>query len=289
MLRFGSDRMNRFWHLYVRDAGEKRVEAVGHYVDPWYELSARLAVSPVSYRIREATVEVMRTPAGREGSERREVPGVVGAIAYAGVGRRVVDSTRDDPTGLQAGLLLECVKALRQARLFVWERNGINPADYLDLIEAYLRDSCIYFSFPGALQAVIEPVQLEEMTRWEWLFSRHKYCLLRSGPEGETVEAGLADSYHEMRLEVQARGGEVGEASAEILRAPHEECFLAEPKGAGLRAACLQEGGGGWEARVGGADGCAHLADLARQAHATLAYWRRMRSVTAPENRCVPA
>ncbi len=276
---FRSERMamNRFWHIEVNVTPNDQVVSVAHYVDPWYEMSARLAVQPLDYRVEEASVEVLRTPQGKVGATSLKLESLRGAIAYLGVGKRIKMATHEDDSGLQAGLLLECVKALRQARLFVWERYGIDPAEHLDLIRRLMMDSCIYFTTPESLNAVLEPVQLQEMKRWDCLFSRHKYCLMEEASGVDNVTVGWSDSYHEMQIRLAVQGDEVSSLEGAILRAPHDECFGAERTLPLLMGACYTEGAGDWERRLAGPKGCTHLADLAREALTSVSYWRWVR------------
>jgi len=282
--------VNRFWHGSVTDAGSARLEATTHYADPWFELRGRLAVRPVSYRVLSAQIEVMRAPGGRDCAVRQPLNELSGAIAYAGIGRRIRDATASDATGLWGGVLVECVKVLRQARLFVWQRLGIDPADHLPLIRALLENACAFYSLPGSLRAVVDPVQLQEMVRWDCLFSRHKYCLVHPDDAGERVVAGLSDSYHEMQLCLTLRADRVEAAQGSMLRAPHEPCFAAEAEIEGLRGATLDESPGEWERRLVGRRGCAHLADLAREVCSSVLYARRAAaSETGSPRACLSA
>lgn len=277
MLRLEQERMNRFWHMHVQEIPEDRLESVAHYVDPWYEMSVRLVVQPLDYRVEEASVEVVRTPQGKVGAACLQLDSLRGAIAYLGVGKRIKAATQEDDSGLQAGLLLECVKALRQARLFVWKRYGIDPAEHLDLIRRLLMNSCIYFTTPQSLNAVLEPVQLEEMERWDCLFSRHKYCLMEEASGVDNVTVGLSDSYHEMQIRLAVQGDQVSSLEGAMLRAPHDECFGGERTLPLLVGARYTEGAGDWERRLAGPKGCTHLADLAREALTSVSYWKWVR------------
>ncbi len=270
------DRVNRVWHSFVTDTRSSRLEAVTHYIDPWYELRARMGVRPADYLVLDAEVEVMRAPGGRDRSTRTALEGLQGATAYAGIGREIRAATGADPTGLWAGVLVECAKVLRQARLFVWDRLGIDPAGQLPLIKRLLIGSCVFYAKPESIDAVLAPRQLREMTRWDCLFSRHRYCFVelgevRGGPAAG-VTAGLTDSYHEMQLRLVVRAGRVAAAAGGVIRAPHQECFGADPVVGRLRGMSLDDGPREWERRLGGRRGCTHLADLAREACASTAY-----------------
>ncbi|MBE0617225.1 MAG: DUF2889 domain-containing protein, partial [Proteobacteria bacterium] len=249
-------------------------------VDPWYEMRATLTARPLDYRIEGATIEINRTPGGLEGARRCDLDELRGAIAYLGIGKRIKTATEGDSSGLQAGLLMECAKALRQARVFVWSRIGVDPADHFELIKRILDNSCVYFTTSEALRSVLRPVQLQEMRKWDVLFSRHRYCLMQVEDGLDRVTAGLSDSYHEMSVSLSLEGGSVVEWDGAILRAPHEECFLAPPATLHkLRGARVEEGPAAWEGKLAGPKGCAHLADLAREALASHDYWRRARGV----------
>ena len=275
------ERVNRFWHSFVTDTGSSRLEAVTHYTDPWYELRARMDVRPTDYLVLDAEVEVMRAPGGRDRSARVALEGLRGATAYAGIGRGIRDATAADPTGLWAGVLVECAKVLRQARLFVWDRLGIDPAGQLPLIKRLLIGSCVFYAKPESIEAVLAPRQLQEMTRWDCLFSRHRYCFVEPG-EGRGgisagILAGLSDSYHEMQLRLIVRGNHIAAAAGGGIRAPHQECFAADRGVRRMRGMTLDDGPRGWEGRLGGRTGCTHLADLAREACASTLYVLRAR------------
>lgn len=279
----GADVLHRFWHARVVDLGSGVLDSVVHYLDPWFEIETRVVVRARDYKVREATATVVRTSRGREGSGTLHLEALVGAIAYAGIGSRIREATEADATGLVKGLVLENVKALRQARIFVWEREGIDPADQLPLIEKLIKDSCIYFSLPDSIQSVIRPRQLEEMRRAECLFARSRYGLMRWQGDEERITVGLSDSYHEMCLEVGVEGDRVTFLEGRILRAPHLPCFDAQATCRRLRALAPSYGAAAWEKRLLGPDGCTHLADVAREACASLQYWREAREDTATE------
>ncbi len=275
------ERVNRFWHSFVTDTRSSRLVAVTHYTDPWHELRARLEVRPADYLVLDAEVEVMRAPGGRDRWVRVPLEGVRGASAYAGIGRTIREATGADPTGQWAGALVECAKVLRQARLFVWDRLGIDPAGQLPLIRRLLVGSCVFYALPDAVNAVLNPRQLREMTRWDCLFSRHRYCFVEPG-EGRSgvaagITVGLSDSYHEMQLRLIVRDGRVAAAAGGVIRAPHRECFTADPAVGRMRGADLAAGPREWEKRLGGRRGCTHLADLAREACASTLYVLRAR------------
>lgn len=274
MLSSDGETLDRFWHARVGYAAEGQVEAVVHYLDPWYELETSLVARALDYRVSRACAKVMRTPEGKAGAWAGEFPALAGAIAYAGIGKRIAQATAGDATGLLSGLLIEGVKVLRQARLFVWDREGIDPAEQLPFIEKLLSGTCIHFSRPGSLESVLHPVQLGEMRRWECLFTRHRYCHLRRSGEEERVLAGLSDSYHEMRLEVALRGDALTAVEGRIVRAPHDLCFDAETTNARLRNVRPSAGPAAWEKLLLGPDGCTHLADVAREACSSLLYWK---------------
>lgn len=282
MLRPGTDTLDRFWHARVTYTAQGQIESVVHYVDSWYEVETRLIVRADDYRVANARAIVVRTPDGKEGAYSRDLESLSGAIAYAGIGKRIAAATAGDATGLLGGLLVENVKALRQARLFVWDREGIDPAEHLPLIEKLLTGSCIYFDRPGSLQSVLSPVQLQEMKRWDCLFTRQRYCLMRWDGGEERVTVGLSDSYHEMQLEVGVQGDTLTSLEGRILRAPHAPCFEAEATYEQLRGARPSEGPSGWEKRLLGPGGCTHLADVAREACSSLFYWRSTRRWSEP-------
>jgi hypothetical protein len=289
MLNPGHDALDRFWHARVAYTAQGQIEAVVHYLDSWYEIETSLLVRPRDYRVSRAGVIVVRTPGGKEGTYSGDLEALSGAIAYAGIGKRIAVATATDATGLIGGLLVENVKALRQARLFVWDREGIDPAEQLPLIEKLLSGSCIYFSRPGALESVVSPVQLREMRRWDCLFTRHRYCLMRRDGGEERVTAGLSDSYHEMQLEVGVREDTLTSLKGRILRAPHDPCFDAEVTHGRLLGARPSEGPSGWEKRLTGPGGCTHLADVAREACSSLLYWRATRGWSEPAQEAASA
>ncbi|MBI5013965.1 MAG: DUF2889 domain-containing protein [Deltaproteobacteria bacterium] len=271
--------MNRFWHARVIETSKRELESVAHYLDPWYEIETKLVARPTDYTVLKAVATVVRAPGGREAAFTRELKGLAGAVPYAGIGKRIRAATEGDATGLLEGLLLENTKALRQARVFVWERVGMNPLDYLPLIEALLKDSCINFARPNSvLESVLRPKQLDEMVRWDCLFTRQRYCHMQWDGEAERITAGLSDSYHEMRIEALIHGDQVTEVEGRILRAPHKPCFDAEPTHEQLLGARVSEGPRNWEKRVQGPRGCTHLADVAREVCNSLEYWRATRS-----------
>jgi len=284
MTVLGQERMNRFWHVAVHLVPEDLVESTVHYLDPWYEMRARLRALPLDNRVESADVEVLRSPSGQAGCERFQLDDLRGAITYMGFGRRVNKATRNDPTGLQSSLLIECAKAMRQVWAWVGDRYGIDPAEHFDLIKRMLEGSCIYYRSPEAVRGVLKPWQLEQMKRWDMLFSRNKYCRAIRRDGADELLLGLSDSHHEMELQLTVRSGAIHDTNGGIMRAPHEECFQAPAQiGEVLRGAEIGEGAAAWEGRLAGAEGCAHLADLAREAHSSLVYWHGARALAQAE------
>ena len=271
--------LNRFWQVSVHDQKNGMSESRTHYLDPWCEMMTSIFIRNSDYNIEGptiegATIEVMRTFLGKENNFKKNLDSLIGTGAYKGAAKRVLQATAGDDTGLWAGMLLEGVKALRQSRMFIWEREGFDFTPYLPLIENDLRDSCIRFSTPEGMQSILNPSHLLEHTRGDLLFSRYRYCFLQSQNLRQWVTVGLADSFHEMTLNLELIDTKITSISTKIIRAPQEICFEAKPKGNNLigkklSAAAANE----WARELQGSDSCTHLADLAREAASSLNYW----------------
>jgi hypothetical protein len=266
--------LNRFWQVSVNVQYNGQVEARTHYLDPWYEIITSLLVGNLNYKIEAAKVEVMRTPLGKKNTCKKQLDDLVGMIAYKGVGKRVQEATAEDDTGLWAGMFLEGVKALRQSRMFVWEREKFDPTPYIPLIEKDFRNSCIAFTTTDFIESIIKPVQLQEHTRGDLLFSRYRYCFLQNKNLKKGVTVGIADSFHEMTLNLELTDSKITSSSTKIIRAPREICYNAEHKGKGLKGKKISiTAPSEWEAELQGPESCTHLADLAREAASSLNYW----------------
>jgi hypothetical protein len=266
--------LNRFWQISVYDQYNGLVESRIHYLDPWYEIMASVIVKNLNYSVEEVTVEVMRTPLGKENTCKRRLDDLAGMIAYKGVGRKVLEATAADESGLWAGMILEGIKALRQARMFIWEREKIDPTPYLAIIEKDFRNSCIAFTIAENIQSITKPVQLQEHTRGDLLFSRYRYCFMLSRNLKKEITVGIADSFHEMILHLELIDTKITASSTKINRAPRKICYDVEHKGNCLKGKKFSPSAPGeWESELQGPDSCTHLADLAREAASSLDYW----------------
>lgn len=267
--------VSRFYNISVLDTHRNTVEAQAHYLDSQYEILTRLAVGNINYKVTEASVEVMRNPFGKHKNRTKKLEELTDVIAYKGIAKKVLQATAEDTTGLWANLLFECVKALRQARAFIWEQTGVNPLPFRSLIERDFKDSCIFFSTPESIDTILNPKQLEEQTRWNCLFSRYRYCFAEGEENDQVITAGLSDSYHEIKLTVNIRESRVVASTAQILRAPQTVCFEAEDKAANLLHMSVSDSPQQWEQLILGPSSCTHLGDLAREIISSIHYWDR--------------
>lgn len=268
--------LSRFYHISVLDLHDNSVEAQAHYLDSQYEMLMHLAVGNLNYKVTRAKVEVIRNPLGKSQNCSKDFEELTGVVAYKGIAQKVLEATATDPSGLWANLLFECVKALRQARAFIWDRTGINPLPFRSLIERDFKDSCIFFSTPESINSILEPKQLEEQTRGVSLFNRYRYCFVEGNNDRPMVTAGLSDSYHEIKLTVNIGAGRVIASKADILRAPQTICYQAQAVAANLLNKSITDPPRKWEQDLLGPGSCTHLGDLAREIVSSLNYWEKI-------------
>ncbi|WP_078060585.1 DUF2889 domain-containing protein [Desulfotomaculum copahuensis] len=271
--------LNRFWHITVLEREHGLVETQTHYLDPLYEIQSHVIAHGIKYRVENVWVEVMRTPTGKDKAGTWRLDSLRGLIAYKGKGvaKQVLQATAFDESGLWFGMILEGIKALRQARVFLWERANIDPSSFVSLIEKDVKNSCIYFTQPDSIQSIIHPSQLKEQLRKDLLFARYRYCFLVQEGQLEKINTKVMDSYHEMYLSLCFEDQKVCDVHGGIQRAPHDICFNAKTVLQHLKGKKLPGVSSEWEKKMIGPDSCVHLADMVRESVDSIQYWHHIR------------
>ncbi len=265
--------ISRFWNISVYDCYNKQVRVKTHYLDSWYEAETTLLVSSFDFTVKEAKLEVMRSPYGQESCGVQRFDEMKGIKAFQGMGvaKKTMEATKSE---LWGGMFLEGVKALRQSRMFIWDRENVDLTPYIELIKRAVMNSCIYFSTPESVQTLLSPKQLGEHKRGDLLFARYRYSFLDNFNGRKNVFVGLSDSYHEMKLKLNIDNDIVTYSEGDILRAPQEICHQAENNVKNLKGRKLPVSPKDWEEELLGPSSCTHLADLAREAVSSINYVR---------------
>lgn len=279
---------NRFYHVSVLNLCQDTVDAHAHYLDSHYEVLVKLKTGVLDYRVKEAKIEVMRNPFGKDKNICKTLDDLVGLVAYKGVAKKILAATASDPTGLWASLLFECVKSLRQARQFIWDKTGFDPLPLRSLIERDFKDSCIYFTTPESINTILEPKQLKEQTREDLFFVRYRYSFLEQINNTLRATAGLSDSYHEMKLITDIKNSKVVSSDAQILRAPEDICFKAMDTATNLLHSTINDSPQKWERALLGPTSCTHLGDLAREIISSINYRDKIHQLIEPVEKSVP-
>ncbi|GAB4268216.1 MAG: hypothetical protein Kow0092_21920 [Deferrisomatales bacterium] len=237
------------------------------HCDSFCERAAWMEVAPADFRVTGARWAEYRRQEGPPERAVREVPELVGVEAYFDCGRAINQAFSEDPSGEIAELFKEGVKVLIQAEPLLFEERGFASLDeYQRRLWETIAGSCFYLAHPDCNpQTVRDKFQFHH--RKENLFSRHRSVLVYDEGSEYRIQATLVDGWHEIQADLSARkeGFEITRARGRFVRGPDRLCFpsgdllggivgqrLAPDNSRNLLKAC--------------AGGCAHLADLTREA-----------------------
>ncbi|MEW6424611.1 MAG: DUF2889 domain-containing protein [Bacillota bacterium] len=278
---------NRQWLCAVKKLPEG-VRAQTHYLDTKREMSVQMLVDPHTFAIREAIVETYRAPGGREFCKSREIPELVGVVAYFEAGRDLRKIAWENE--LEQNLFAENIRAVIQAETYLIKERGYASAkDYDDYWREMYRNTCRYYSnLEKVKKTWLEHIADQE--RFSNLYCRcHSYTLYSperspenhssGNPSGGFVLTGtFHDSFHELSLVLKLNGGGsvIAGARAQMLRGPDDVCKEGMTEAVHLIGKPLAPAPGKKEiaALLGGQNGCVHLIDLAYNLGQTLKYYQ---------------
>lgn len=276
-------RYTRSWYTATRRLSKNRIWSGTNYMDLDYNIEAWLLIDPKDFIIQDAALNIFRG-AVIEGI--KELPCIQGAAAYPGIGKVVKTVTATDTTGLFADLLLENVKAIVQAETYLYRERGFDSRQvYQQAFRNNYQNTCIYFSHPQFVNSSAQYHHLKGQRVQELLFARHRQVSIEDKGCGFTLTANLADTYHQMYLALKlSPAHKVVKARGEIQRSPNHLCQIAAQKIENLLNKELPLENRAWQDAVGGADGCTHLADLAREAATTISRFDELRETSKKQS-----
>lgn len=235
--------------------------ARSHLLSTDREAVASIKAATASFDIAEARWDVLRSPGGALNGG-REVGELKGTKAYLGAGAALRAATRGDGE-LARQLLAECVKGAIQAETYLYRDRGFASSDvYESEWKKSYTGSCRLYSnrdYKGRSW-------YEHVADRAWsdnLFIRCKTAAVRAGRGGLAVSGSFSDAFHELGITVDVADGVVVAATGNFLRAPDPVCRQTPetlPALVGQEISALSREAAGH--LVGGAQGCAHLADL---------------------------
>ncbi len=136
---------NRSITINVRTSDGKTVTVDGVFLDSYHELCLTLAVEMDEFTIIAANGEFRRIPHGDCNCGQERIPNLVGLRLAHGVRKQILAAVGMEVgcTHL-AGLALECVKALVQAKYHLMQLS-LTPEEVRIQSEEYLRGTCYHY------------------------------------------------------------------------------------------------------------------------------------------------
>jgi hypothetical protein len=235
--------------------------AHSHLLATDLEAAASLRAATATFAVSEARWDILRSPGGGANGG-RYVSELKGVEAYLGAGPALRAATRDDGE-LPRRLLAECVKGIIQSETYLYQDRGFaDSAAYETNWKKKYTGSCRLYSnrdYNGRSW-------YEHVADRAWsdnLFIRSKTVAVRADGEGLALSGTFSDAFHELGVSLSLADGEITVADGNFLRAPDPVCEQTPAVLSALVGRQLpdlaKEGCG---RQVGGAQGCAHLADL---------------------------
>ncbi|MDL2275053.1 DUF2889 domain-containing protein [Desulfosarcina sp. OttesenSCG-928-G10] len=164
-------------------------------------------------------------------------------------------------------LLRECVRGIIQAESYLTTERGYGSLGGYDAAFARMyANQCRFYAYPDDTSPPWS-VYIGSYRRTEGLFHRRKaYVIDRQTDDCMRVSGTFCDSFHEihMDLALSPTGGQIQTATAQFLRSPGPPCSYCVRHAAtlpGKSVATLSKRELG--ALLGGAEGCAHMVDIA--------------------------
>lgn len=249
----------RQWRTTVRkNESDLYIETV--YLDKFCEVEGWFTVNPGDFKILEACIDVYRGPWERG---RRKLDGLLGREAYLGSSKIFLEAAQEDKRGIWAEVMLEGLKGLLQAEFWIHKERGYSSfEDYERYFQDGFADSCVYYSNLEKVKTKF--YQHAGSARGDLLFTRHRSSFLEEREGRYYLTGSLMDSFHQMALAIEvSEDRKVLAAKGQVIRSVDEICKKGEEQVANLLGETVSPRG--WQKSVGGAFGCTHLADLARE------------------------
>lgn len=246
----------------VTRSGPGRLAVRSTLLATGWEAAASISAATATLVISDARWDICRSP-GSAHNGGRAVPALNGVAAGLGSGPALRAAARDEGD-LPYRLLAECVKGIVQSETYLFRERGFPDAEtYEKSWKENYTGSCRRYSdrtYHGRSW-------YEHVADRAWsdlLFTRVKTAVVTAGADDSREVAGsFTDSFHEFGARLTVRGGAVTAAQGAFLRAPDAICtesIAAFAALSGTPLAALDR-----EAiarRIGGPQGCVHMADL---------------------------
>lgn len=252
----------------INKIGGGRFTAKTTYLGTRYECDAVIFADARQMKMEKVMYAIHRTP-GNEGLTEGEIPELVGAPCTFD-GSKAIKPLRDyDGNGFIKELLLENLRGINQAEMYMLEEMGIpDPISY----EEYWRDKKENYCRPytGRMPDIYEwPMHSDYLKHYRNrnLYNKYKqYTILSDGGDEAVVSGTYQDSFHEMyaQLTYSQSGRRITDFDMTLRRWPFAACFEMDHMCAGLFIGrdidelSKRETG----LLIGGSTGCFHLVDI---------------------------
>ncbi|WP_449240292.1 DUF2889 domain-containing protein [Desulfoscipio gibsoniae] len=230
------------------------------------EISTRLQVDPISFKIMDAAWENHSPPVAIT-----NVPGMRGIEAYFNCGPAIKEALAGLGPFLRA-LFSETIRGIIQAETFLFKERGFASAsDYSKYWEKFYANSCRYYSNLDKVSQSWDDYAC--YMRSGNLFNRFKSYSVYATPDfSYHVIATFSDSFHELSIELDIEKNMViTGAGGTLLRAPDKICkeaavFLQQLPGHTTTSLSKKQ----VAALLGKGNGCVHIIDTVYDALASV-------------------
>lgn len=191
------------------------------------------------------------------------MPELLGKEAYINTGKLFRQAAQEDDMGIWAEVLLEGLKGLLQAEYWLHKDRGFASfKDYDKYFREGFVDSCVYYSNLDKIQTKF--FEHADGVRGDLLYTRQRCSFLAELGGRYFLTGSLIDSFHQMALEIEVtKDGIAAAAKGQVIRSVDEICKTGEERISNVMGEPVSPQG--WQKAMGGACGCTHLADLARE------------------------
>ena len=236
------------------------------------EIVARLVAAADTFLIEQAEWEQLRQGA-EYAPNGATVPSLLGVEAYFGVAPALSRAFPQPEQELIRELFAECVRAVLQSETYLYSQRGFADSQaYQDNWDISHPNSCRYYSHLDTVQSRWFD-HIGPQPRTQNLFHRHKNVAIWRSATGLLQATGsFLDSFHEVGIVVESElSGEIKTFAATFMQAPDQICFgtallVNDLVGQNIRQLTRRD----INRCAGGAEGCAHLLDIGRDALAEL-------------------
>ncbi len=258
--------MTRLYHstlfTVVNKTGPDELIAQSTLLATGWEATATIRAATATFAIADARWVVCRSPGGKQNGG-RAVPALIGVAACLGSGPALRAAAGGEGE-LAYSLLTECVKGIIQAETYLFRERGFRDATAYEKSwkENYTGSCRLYSSKEYTRRSWYE--HIADRAWSDLLFTRSKTAAVTAADNSAVTVAGsFIDSFHEIGASLAVRGDTVTAADGGFLRAPDDLCpgsaaVLASLVGTPLANLDRK----GISSRLGGPQGCTHLADL---------------------------